>query len=188
MGEEKFEQQLKQVIANISYEHQDGRMSGVALLTLVIDKLPQELLDKYAQMFFLPLVMQLLNDESKDCRLKVADCIKLLFTRCSSEILQVIQDYCTRWCNQSGHLRLASLQVFSLLIESRPDYLRSGSMIEGWTKNLQDNLKLRQRTEWENTYFTLLCLEKLLDVKSKSSFLFQQTNLLRSVLLTNILG
>jgi U3 small nucleolar RNA-associated protein 20 len=162
MGEDKFEQQLKQVIANISYEYQDGRMSGVALLNLVIDRLPQELLDKYAQMLFLPLVMQLLNDESKDCRLKVADCIKLLFTRVSSEMMQSFQDYLTRWCKQSGPLCLASLQVFSLLVESRPEFLRSGSLMQAWTLTLQRNLQIRQMSEWEITYFSLLCLEKLL--------------------------
>jgi len=71
MGEGRFEQHLKQVVANISYEYQDGRMSGINLLRLVLEKLPQELLQRNAQHLFLPLILQLVNDDSKDCRAKV---------------------------------------------------------------------------------------------------------------------
>ncbi|KAG7361182.1 DRIM down-regulated in metastasis family protein [Nitzschia inconspicua] len=161
MGEDRFEQHLKQVIANISYEYQEGRTSAVALLSLIIEKLPPELLEKHAQMLFLPLVMQFLNDDSKDCRLKVADCIKLLFARCSSQLLRTFQDYCMRWSKQDGPLRLASLQVVGLLVESQPGFLRSGSMIDAWVHIIQNNLRNRQSMEWETTYFSLLCLEKL---------------------------
>jgi hypothetical protein len=104
-----------------------------------------------------------LNEESKVCRVKVADCIKLLFTRCSSELLHTFQDYCARWSKQKGPLCLASLQVFALMVESRPDFLRSASLTEEWTKILDGNLQHRQDSEWETTYFSLLCVEKLFD-------------------------
>ncbi len=77
MGEERFEQHLKQVVANISYEYQEGRISGIILLTLIVEKLPEELLQRHSQILFLPLELQLLNDDSKDCREHLTKCIIL---------------------------------------------------------------------------------------------------------------
>ncbi|KAL3917748.1 MAG: hypothetical protein SGILL_004566, partial [Bacillariaceae sp.] len=140
---------------------QEGRLSGVALLLLVVEKLPQELLENHAQLLFLPLVMQLLNDDSKECRAKVSQCIVALLNRSSTDLVRTFQDYCVRWSKQTNSLRLASLQVFGLLVEARPDVLRKSSCVEEWAQRLEDNLGNRQHSEWDVTYFSLVCVEKL---------------------------
>lgn len=175
MSEERFEQHLKQTVANISYEYQEGRMSGVALLSLVIEKIPQELLEKHAQLLFLPLVMQLLNDDSKDCRAKVSSCIVLLLNRASTDLVQTFHEYCVRWSKQAGPLRLAALQVFGLVAETRDDVLRTSSFVEEWMDRLEDNIQHRQHSEWEVTYFSLVCIEKL--SLQFNTALSKQTNL-----------
>jgi U3 small nucleolar RNA-associated protein 20 len=161
MSEEKFKQHLQQVVANISYEYQEGRLSGIALMSLVIEKLPQELLEKHAQLLFLPLVMQLLNDDSKDCRGKLSQCIVMLLNRSSTGLVKTFQEYCVRWSKQATSLRLASLQVFGLLAEARVDVLRTNSLVDEWADRLEENLLHRQQSNWEVTYFSLNCVEKL---------------------------
>ncbi|KAL3923302.1 MAG: hypothetical protein SGILL_001732 [Bacillariaceae sp.] len=161
MSEDRFEQHLKQIVANISYEYQEGRMSGVALLNLVIEKIPQELLEKHAQSLFLPLVMQLLNDDSRDCRAKVSSCIVLLLNRASTDMVQTFHEYCVRWSQQAGPLRLASLQVYGLVAETRADVLRTSSSVAEWVVRLEENIQGRQQSQWEITYFSLVCIEKL---------------------------
>jgi len=179
MGEGRFEQHLKQVVANISYEYQEGRMSGIILLTLLVEKVPQELLQRHAQHLFLPLVLQLLNDDSKDCRERVSNCIFLLLKRSSTELLQTFQDYCLRWSKQTGPLRLASLQAFGLLVDSRADFIKTSSLDMSWIRHLEQNLKEREELDWEITYFSLVCIEKL--IKDFKTVLIQQTELLTSV-------
>jgi U3 small nucleolar RNA-associated protein 20 len=161
MSEERFQEHLKQAVANISYEYQEGRLSGIALLGMVIEKMPQELLEKHAAMLFLPLVLQLVNDDSKDCRERLTKSFVVLLERCSTELLQTFQEYCGRWSMQTGPLCLASLQVFGVLVETRPDFLKKSSLDTFWVERLEENLQLRHKNDWETTYFSLLCIERL---------------------------
>ena len=161
MGQEKFEKHLKQVVANISYKYQEGRMSGILLLVSVMEKLPEELLQRHAQLLFLPLVLQLVNDDSKDCREKLSVCIITLLKRSSTVLLQIFQEYCLRWSQDTGPLRLASLHVFGYLIDSRADFIRASSIMP-WVKHLEHNLQHCQEADWETSYFSLICVEKLM--------------------------
>eukprot|EP00536_Pseudo-nitzschia_multiseries_P000508 jgi/Psemu1/321642/estExt_fgenesh1_pg.C_60057 len=179
MGEARFEQHLKQVVANIGYEYQEGRMSGIMLLHMLIEKIPQELLQKHSQHIFLPLVLQFLNDDSKDCREQVSNCIVLLFKRSSAEILKTFQDYCSRWSKQTGPLRLASLQVFGLLVDSRAEFIKISSLEVFWIRHLEETLRERDDLEWETVYFSLVCIEKLM--KDFQTVLVQQVELMTIV-------
>jgi len=179
MGEARFEKHLKQVVANISYEYHEGRMSGTMLLNMLIEKVPQELLQNHSQHIFLPLVLQLLNDDSKDCREKVSNCIVLLFKRSSAELLQTFQDYCSRWSKQTGPLRLASLQVFALLVDSRAEFIKTSSLEMSWIRHIEETLRERDDLEWEITYFSLVCIEKLM--KDFKDILIQHVELMSIV-------
>jgi len=179
MGEKRFDKHLKQIVANISYEYQEGRLSAIALLTLIVEKLPKELLQKHAQLIFLPLVMQLVNDDSKDCREQLSKCIISLLKRSSTELLQIFQEYCLRWSEQAGPLRLASLQVFDLFIECRADFVKATSSEIQWICRLEHNLQQRKEADWEITYFSLVCIEKL--IKDFRKILIQQATLVISI-------
>jgi U3 small nucleolar RNA-associated protein 20 len=161
MGEERFEKHLKQVVANIGYEYQEGRLSAIVLLTLVVEKLPEELLQKHAQLLFLPLVLQLVNDDSKECRGRVSSCIEVLLKRSSLITLRTFQEYCVRWSKQGGALLLASMQVFGLIADSRSDFIQSSSLAESWSVLLENQLRQREKADWETTYFSLVAVEKL---------------------------
>ena len=160
MGEEKFEQHLKQIVANINYEYQEGRISAINLTSHVMERLPEELLAKHAQLLFLPLVLQLVNDDSKDCREAVSKALVVLLTRSSTEVLQSFHDYTVRWSKNAGPLRIASLQIFGLLVESCAEFLQASDHVSSWVKTLQGLLQ-GTHSEWEIPYFSLKCVEKM---------------------------
>lgn len=181
MGEEKFDHQLKQVVANIRYEHEEGRLSSQVLLFALLEKLPQELLERHAQMFFLPLVLQLVNDESKICRERVTKCLVLLLTRSPVDLLQVFHEYCVRWSQQSnGPLKVASLQVFGLVVDTRDDFVRSNTLDRQWRQRLLENLREQSDADWESSYFSLVCIEKL--SKTAANYLSDQPELLTCII------
>ena len=62
---------MHKLIANLSYEHESGRLAAIDMLSVLITKLPAELLETYAPVFFLPLVSQLVNDSSASCRREI---------------------------------------------------------------------------------------------------------------------
>ena len=53
----RIEQHLKQIVLNIQYEYQDGRLSALNLLTLVTTKFSTPLLQEHYQLLFLPMVL-----------------------------------------------------------------------------------------------------------------------------------
>jgi U3 small nucleolar RNA-associated protein 20 len=160
MSEQRFQEHMQQVVANVNYEYQEGRLSGISLLGMIIEKVPQELLEKHAQMLFLSLVLQLVNDGSKDCRERLSNCLVLLLERSSTELLLTFEEYCGRWGGETGPLRLASLQVFGILAETRPDFLRKNAL-DAWIERLEESLYRRHEKDWEITYFSLVSIEKL---------------------------
>jgi U3 small nucleolar RNA-associated protein 20 len=159
MGEERFGKHMKQIIANISYEYKDGRMSAINLFYAVIEKLPEELLGKHTQLFFIPLVLQMVNDESNKCRDAVIKCLERLLSRSSTEMLQATHGYIVKWSKQHGPLRVASLQVLGIFADVRSDFIQQSNLLLDWLQSLQTNLN-EKSSEWEISYFSLLCVEK----------------------------
>ena len=116
LSTERIEQHLKQVVLNLSYEHSEGRLSAIGLTTTILDKLPVPVIEEHCQLFFLPLTLQLVNDESKECRDAVAKCIGKLLRKVSTEVLQSLYGYTERWSAGDAPLRRMSLQLFAIFV------------------------------------------------------------------------
>ena len=159
MGDDRFEKHLRQVVQNINYEFQEGRLSAINLVSTIIEKLPEPLLEKHAHLFFLPLVVQLANDDSKECRESVAASLSALLKRSPTVLLQSFYDYALRWSNNEGSLRATSLQIFGIFIESRVDFFSRGNA-EALIERVKSLLEESQN-DWEIPYFSLICVEKL---------------------------
>lgn len=161
LTEERIEQHLKQIILNVSYEHVDGRLSAIALANMVTDKLPTPLLDKHAQLLFLPLTLQLVNDDVKDCREAVSKCLASLIKNVSIEILQSLFDYIVRWSSGEPALRRTAIQLFGILMESQEDFVKRHSVGQQVIDIIQVSLNDESDNEdWQILYFALVCLQK----------------------------
>ena len=167
IGKQRLEDHLKQMILNMKYEYEEGRLSAIGLVGALINKLPTPMLEEHTQLFFLPLVLQLVNDDSKKCREAVAESIGNLLKRLSFDTVQALYEYVIRWSSGSGldalPLRRTSSQVFGIFVESRPDFVKRGSVAEDLVDLLQVSLTPSKENpiEWELPYFTLICLEKI---------------------------
>ena len=162
MTDDRLEQELKQVILNIEYEHADGRLSALDLLNQIVQKIPTELLETKSQIFFLPLTMRLANDQSDQCRMAVAKCIKSILSRASTEICQSLLDYTSRWVqNSDKQLRRTALQLYGLFFESVPVFCRQERLTSTIMSTLNDILDKQGDSDWESQYFALSSLEKI---------------------------
>lgn len=171
MSRQKLEEHLRQIMLNIKYEYQEGRMSAIGLVLSIIEKLPSPLLSDLAQLFFLPLVLQLVNDDSDECREVVAKCIGRILCRAEGDSVQSLYNYTVRWSQGSGPLVRTSLQVFGLFVDSNVEILRRGDTTAALVITLGGLLQTN-REEWEVTYFSLICLEKI--AKAKPDFISSQ--------------
>lgn len=161
MTDERFEQELKQAILNVGYEYSDGRLSALNLVNLIVAKLPGELLDKKAQVIFLPLTVQLANDTSDECRRAVATCIKSLIGRVSVEICQSLFEYVSRWTRSTEKLLCrTALQLYRLFLEASPNFCQRREIVSQLVLTFETVLDQFGDNDWEVIYFVLVSLEK----------------------------
>lgn len=174
MGKKRLENHLKQVVLNIKYEYEDGRISALELLNAIINKLPLPLLEEYTQLLFLPLILQLVNDDSKTCRERAGECIALLLSRLSTQVLQSLHEYAERWSDNISDRKLqrTSVQLFGLFIEARSDFMKKNGRIEKLLsfigRALNDEIGDMDQTDvliaeqqWEMVYYCLQTIEKI---------------------------
>lgn len=161
MSEDRLEQELKQVILNMGYEHSDGRLSAINIVNSIASRLPIELLEMKSQVIFLPLTMQLANEVSDNCRRAVAKCIKTLLGRLSTESCQSIFEYACRWAqSQDRLLRRTALQLYGLFLDSSLEFCRRKEVSSQLQSSVEQVLEQEEDNDWEVLYFSLSCLEK----------------------------
>ena len=168
MGSKRLENHLQQIVLNIKYEYEEGRLSAIDLLSALIQKFPLPALEANAQLFFLPLVLSLVNDESKKCKEAVAGCISLMLKRLSTDTVQSLYSYVKRWSQPAGvesvPMQLASAQLYGLFVEARPDYVKRGrnsSELADLIMQVISQPSSMDNDEWELVYHYLVCMEKL---------------------------
>lgn len=84
MEEKRVEQHIHHLIKNLTYPHKDGRISIIEVIDKLVTLLPIEVLDKYAFIIFLSLILRTVNDSDKDCKQKANATLKSLLEHVSS--------------------------------------------------------------------------------------------------------
>jgi len=192
MGKQRLENHLKQIVLNVQYEYDDGRLSAIELVCTLINKLPLPLLEEYCQLFFLPLVLQLVNDESKKCRESVGVSITALLSRLSISVLQSLYEYAIRWSEdkQNSQLQRMSVQLLGLFLDSRIDFMKKNdrfqNLVNHLSRSLQSEMGAVEHTnvllakEWEMVYFCLQTIEKVGNIHKK--VLWKDTEMWKTII------
>ncbi|KAF2069308.1 hypothetical protein CYY_009373 [Polysphondylium violaceum] len=97
MGEARLKQQITFLLKNLTYEFEDGRLIVLKTLSQIINRFPQEVLNQYAQVIYVPLVARLSNDSSKQCRELVGQNIGQLIKGVSVQITEKIYQITYLW-------------------------------------------------------------------------------------------
>lgn len=131
LGKKRLESHIKQFIANCSYEFEEGRYAALGLISDLCRLLPIPVLDEYALLIFLPMSMQVVNDNSSTCRSRAGDVITTLIRRCSVEMATQCWNYSLQWLGiQSDPGQLESYQARCIDIAQRP-LMRTGAQVAG---------------------------------------------------------
>jgi U3 small nucleolar RNA-associated protein 20 len=84
-------------IANISYDVECGRESVLEMFNLFFNKFPIDVLEKNLTYFFVPLISQLLNDDSLLCRKMIAEILRVLLKKVGKEQRNKILSMIMNW-------------------------------------------------------------------------------------------
>jgi U3 small nucleolar RNA-associated protein 20 len=175
-GKGRLNQQITFLVKNLTYVYESGRMSVMELLSACISKFHDNIIQEYAEMLFIALVMVVANDDSSKCREMAAQLIKNLLTRMPEAQRNSVLSHAHTWATQEGNAALArvSSQVYGLALDAlKSDILAHQQILLGDVNSqilkcaeadLDDIDEGDSQLEWQIPYQSLNTLAKVLQV------------------------
>jgi U3 small nucleolar RNA-associated protein 20 len=108
-SKDRFSKQLGFLVKNLDYKHQEGRRSVMEAVHLLVSRVGHDLTQEIIAMFFVPLVMVLINDDSAECREMAGALLKDLFERADEERTQAFLSLLRTWLSQGEQPYLLGL-------------------------------------------------------------------------------
>ncbi|KAM9334967.1 small subunit processome component 20 homolog [Symphorus nematophorus] len=114
----KLREHLDFVVSQLRYEHDTGRESVLEMLAYIFQTFPQNLLLKYSGLFFAPLALVVVNDDSARCKKMAAMAIKGMLTQLDLNHQNTLFALVNTWLNaEKASLRRLGAQVCGLFVE-----------------------------------------------------------------------
>ncbi|KAL7370997.1 hypothetical protein ABVT39_016013 [Epinephelus coioides] len=114
----KLREHLDFVVAQLHYDHDTGRESVLEMLVYIIQTFPQNLLLKYSGLFFAPLTLVVVNDNSARCKKMAAMTIKALLTKLDVNHKNSLFSLVNTWLTaEKTSLRRLGAQICGLFVE-----------------------------------------------------------------------
>ncbi|KAM4523536.1 small subunit processome component 20 homolog [Fundulus diaphanus] len=114
----KLKNHLGYVVAQLQYERDTGRESVLELLASIFQMFPQTLLWRYSSLFFAPLALILVNDDSVRCKKMAAMGIKTLLGQLDINHQDKLYTFVSTWLTaEKSTLRRLGAHVCGLFVE-----------------------------------------------------------------------
>ncbi|CAB1444416.1 unnamed protein product [Pleuronectes platessa] len=109
----KLRHHMSFVVAQLQYEHDVGRESVLEMLAYIFQTFPE-----YSGLFFAPLALVMVNDDSARCKKMAAMAIKTLLTKLELNHKNTLYSLVTTWMKaEKASLRRLGTQICGLFVE-----------------------------------------------------------------------
>uniref|UniRef100_A0AAX7VDC5 UTP20 small subunit processome component n=1 Tax=Astatotilapia calliptera TaxID=8154 RepID=A0AAX7VDC5_ASTCA len=133
----KLKLHLEFVVAQLRYEQDTGRESVLEMLAYIFQTFPQKILLGHSALFFAPLALVVVNDDSARCKKMAAMAIKTLLTQLDSNNQNTLFSIVSTWLNaEKVSLRRLGAQICGLFVEVEE---------EKFSRRLEDLLPLLEK-------------------------------------------
>ncbi|KAF3934944.1 hypothetical protein ABW19_dt0208143 [Dactylella cylindrospora] len=174
-SKKKLDNQLKFLIANLGYEHQEGRESVLEAIHLLLTKVGDDLIQEILEAFFPALVIVVANDEAEKCREMALVLMKKIFERADQETMASLLGKMREWLGRdqkeilrriSFRLWLVYTDVVGKAIKSELGFI-TGKILEAAREAMIDEDEelmdedVEMQVTWEQLYYALQLWAKL---------------------------
>ncbi|KAF2495241.1 hypothetical protein BU16DRAFT_509945 [Lophium mytilinum] len=182
-AEKRFEKQLEFLIKNLSYKYVEGRQSVMEVVNLLVTKVGDKKIQEILKLVFIPLAVQMFNDESKECREMASALLKKVFERADGEETKRIIEQLKRWMEQDNKgLKRLSMQSFGLFVEVTEGQSKEvGYVLDHIEQNIADHADLDEDGSWELVFYSLNTFSKLCKYAPSKTFAVGMEGLWASV-------
>ncbi|KAK9348873.1 hypothetical protein V1522DRAFT_159094 [Lipomyces starkeyi] len=118
-GRGRLNKQMRFLVHNLNYEHATGRESVMEVLFVLLSKSKNDVVQNIIELFFVPLTMTLVNDESMECKEMALLLFRTIMQMADVENSQSMMKSCLQWTSQkdSPELKETASQIFDILNE-----------------------------------------------------------------------
>ena len=175
-GKGRLNQQIAFLVKNLSYVYESGRISVMELLSASISKFNDDIIETYAEMLFIALVMVVANDDSTKCREMGAQLTKALLLRLTETQRATVLSHTHSWCTQEENKALVrvSLLVYGLALDALQSGVQPHLSVILDDLNTKTNLTINtdddtphdnpEGLEWQVPYQALSTISKVFQV------------------------
>jgi U3 small nucleolar RNA-associated protein 20 len=172
-AKERLSKQMEFLVKNLDYQHREGRESVMEVVHLLLRKMGDNLVQEVVGMFFVPLVMRLINDDSPECREMAGALLKEIFARADEDKLNVFLGLLRTWITQYEQVLLArvALQCYGIYVEEQSE--KAADEIPFIQSQILNVLKANvpssaseEAGDWELVYFSLQTFSKICEIST----------------------
>ncbi|KAJ9605441.1 U3 snoRNP protein [Cladophialophora chaetospira] len=160
----RWSKQQKFLVKNLEYEHPEGRQSVMETINTLVTKMRGDTVQELISTFFIPMLLQIINDDNEGCRQVAGALLGRFFTLADRTRLNEMFQPLNAWAEQDENstLRKVSLQAYGILLDAGVNLTREelGQIVN----NVSAVLTLPDIDEedgWELQFQAFLLLQKL---------------------------
>lgn len=170
-GQAKLDKLVQVAIKGLEYEFESGRLTILEAINDLIEKFSAPILAEYFEMFFMALILNILNDDSSKCKEVASSVLQSLLKTASNTQLDKLMTMIHAWNENSSNriLQRASIQVYGIIVESCSSKLESwmNDILKRAVKILDDSISVNRVTDtpegdkdWISLYYAISLLSK----------------------------